>query len=74
MRTLIKGDPDKTCTALFVEGWSMSLFGRPKLSIQCGNCYVTWRTRDWIPVQNRKQSAAVCPTCAWWNVFDLVYG
>jgi len=55
-----------------VSGWSMSLFGSPKLTIICGGCYRPFATRDYIPFKGTGHLTACCSYCEMWNNTGLV--
>lgn len=44
------------------EGWNLSLFGKPKITFTCGNCFHVWATRDWFE-EVRKGVSCTCPKC-----------
>lgn len=61
----------------YVYGWNMSLLGPPKLTITCGNCHGTFRTRNYITIKFKGVdigSGTSCAYCGSMNFFELVYG
>ena len=62
----------KFCNAESVSGWNMCLWGMPKLTIICGNCYGQFKTRDYIRITNMgNEYAAICPHCQKYNKTGL---
>lgn len=58
------------------QGWNMSLLGKPKLTIRCGKCLSTWKTRDYSPLAHKGKQIGmydVCPSCTTPNILDLIY-
>jgi hypothetical protein len=56
------------------EGWAMSLFGQPKMTIVCGECMGTFKTRDYHKVLKKGTpigSFAKCSCCGMLNFFDM---
>jgi hypothetical protein len=63
---------EKQTRAMSVSGWSICLWGNPKLSVICGNCCNLFKTRDYIKVTNRGGEIAVfCPHCQHYNLTNL---
>jgi len=56
---MIKIDIKDVVTAKYVEGWNMSLFGNPKLTIICGNCSGKFKTRDYQDLWMKKNILVV---------------
>lgn len=55
-----------------VEGWNISLWGNPKLTIVCGGCHAMFKTKDYLPITNMdNEYAANCPKCNKWNQLGL---
>ena len=50
----------------------MSLFGNPKLTIVCGDCYGQFKTKDYTLDKKNKEIVANCPHCGMWNRTGLV--
>ncbi len=72
--TRILINPDETVDAAAVSAWSLSLLGGPKMTVVCGHCGSTWRTRDYYPLRDRGRLLhAKCPQCEWWNNTKLVF-
>lgn len=64
----------KICKAESVNGWNICLWGRPKLTIICGDCYNLFKTRDYNHITNmNNELAAVCPKCGKFNRLGLYY-
>ena len=73
---MIKIPEEKIVKAKFTEGWNMSLFGKPKLSIVCGNCSGQFSTRQYINLYEKGRhtdSVACCQFCGYWNRLGLKY-
>ena len=72
MTDTIKGREVVKCAS--VSGWSFSLFGNPKLTIQCGSCGNVFSTRNYVHVTNRNNRiVAMCYGCGKWNDTGLIY-
>lgn len=70
----IKIPPERMVDAKYVTGWNISLFGNPKLTIQCGKCFSLFKTRDYIPCNDLGgQLLAPCPFCGFWINTKLVF-
>ena len=57
--------------ARYFESWSMSLFGRPKMTVICGGCSRQFKTRDYMPFNQGKSDEGIvanCPICGKWNI------
>lgn len=66
---------EKLTNAQSVEGWNMSLFGAPRLTVTCGGCYSQFKTRDYYPFTSKdgkRGSVAYCSRCSKWNIMDVI--
>lgn len=66
---------DKFVNAKAYECWSLSLFGKPKLTVICGDCSSQFSTREWrtMTAPEKGRVVACCPVCGKWNKTKLVY-
>jgi hypothetical protein len=68
MRPVISSD--KIVTPKSYETWTMSLMGKPKVSMICGNCDWFFKSRDWITLYANDRpvgSLIGCPSCHKYN-------
>ena len=66
--------PDDVVPAQAWGGWNISIFGKPKLKVICGNCNAMFKTRDYYPytVEDKYEGAvACCPNCFKYNKIPI---
>lgn len=59
------------CRAISVSGWNWSLFRNPLLTIICGHCQRTFKTRDYGVDKRTREIAVCCEHCGYWNKTGL---
>lgn len=66
---IIKIPENRLVRSKYVEGWNMSIFGNPKLTIQCGQCSGIFKTREYYPHRRfDNRLTACCQYCGFWNL------
>lgn len=71
----IKIDSSKLVRASYVEGYTWSVFGNPKLKIICGKCNAQFHTRDYVPLYengSHNTDISCCQHCGIWNKLGLI--
>lgn len=60
-----------TCLAKYVDEPVVSLQYKTKVGIVCGNCNLSFSTRNYMIETNRYRYMANCPHCGKWNRMNL---
>lgn len=66
---------ENTCNAASFEALSISLFGKPKATVVCGNCTHLFKTRDYFRLDKGTPDECItmqCPSCNKWNIVPNV--